>query len=64
MMKKMFDAEGGSTTDCKKTELEWPGTNGENYSHKMCDKKVGRPIPVKLKHIISKTVVKPRPTIT
>ena len=53
----MFDPEGGTTTDCKNRVLlawnKWREVIGV-----ICEKKV----PVKLKHIICKTVI--RPTMT
>ena len=53
----MFDAEGGTTTDCKnRVRLAW--NKWREVTGVICDKKV----PVKLKHKIYKTVV--RPTMT
>ena len=53
----MFDAEGGTTTDCKKRfRLAW--NKRREVTGVICDKKV----PVKLKHKIYKTVI--RPTMT
>ena len=53
----MFDAEGGTTTDCKKRfRLAW--NKRRKVTGVICDKKV----PVKLKHKIYKTVI--RPTMT
>ena len=53
----MFDAEGGTTTDCKnRVQLAWNKWREETGV--ICDKKV----PVKLKHKIYKTVI--RPTMT
>ena len=49
----MFDAEGGSTTDCKnRVRLAW--NKWREITGVTCDKKV----PVKLKHKIYKTVIK------
>ena len=48
----MFDAEGGTTTDCKKRfRLAW--NKRREVTGVICDKKV----PVKLKHKIYKTVI-------
>ena len=53
----MFDAEGGTTTDCKnRVRLAW--NKWREVTGVICDKKV----PVKLKHKIYKTVM--RPTVT
>ena len=53
----MFDSEGGTTTDCKnRVRLAW--NNWREVTGVICDKKV----PVKLKHKIYKTVI--RPTMT
>ena len=53
----MFDAEGGSTTDCKnRVRLAW--NKWREITGVICDKKV----PVKLKHKIYKTVIKPTMT--
>ena len=53
----MFDAEGGTTTDCKnRVRLAW--NKWREVTGVICDKKV----PVKLKHKIFKTVI--RPTMT
>ena len=53
----MFDAEGGTTTDCKnRVRLAW--NKWRQVTGVICDKKV----PVKLKHKIYKTVI--RPTMT
>ena len=53
----MFGAEGGTTTDCKnRVRLAWNKWRG--VTGVICDKKV----PVKLKHKIYKTVI--RPTMT
>ena len=50
----MFDAEGGSTIDCKnRVRLAWD--KWREVTGVICDKKV----PVKLKHNIYKTVIKP-----
>ena len=48
----MFDAECGTTTDCKtRVRLAWK--NWREVTRVICDKKV----PVKLKHKIYKTVI-------
>ena len=53
----MFDAEGGSTTYCKnRVRLAW--NKLREVTGVICDKKV----PVKLKHKIYKTVIKPTMT--
>ena len=53
----MFDAEGGSTTDCKNSvRLAWH--KWREVTGVIFDKKV----PVKLKHNIYKTVIKPTMT--
>ena len=53
----MFDAEGGSTTDCKnRVRLAW--NKWREITGVICDKKV----PVKFKHKIYKTVIKPTMT--
>ena len=53
----MFDAEGGSTTDCKnRVRLAW--SKWRKITGVIWDKKV----PVKLKHKIYKTVIKPTMT--
>ena len=53
----MFDTEGGTTTDCKnRVRLAW--NKWREVTGVICDKKV----PVKLKHKIYKTVI--RPTMT
>ena len=53
----MFDAEGGSTTYCK-NRVRLPWNKWREVTGVICDKKV----PVKLKHKIYKTVI--RPTMT
>ena len=53
----MFEAEGGTTTNCKnRVRLAW--NTWREVTGVICDKKV----PVKLKHKIYKTVI--RPTMT
>ena len=53
----MFDAEGGTTTDCKnRVRLAW--NKWREVTGVICDKKV----PVKLKHKIYKTVIGPTMT--
>ena len=53
----IFDAEGGSTTDCKnRVRLAW--NKWREITGVICDKKV----PIKLKHKIYKTVIKPTMT--
>ena len=53
----MFDAEGGTTTDCK-NRVRLACNKWREVTGVICDKKV----PVKLKHKIYKTVI--RPTMT
>ena len=53
----MFGTKGGSTTDCKnRVQLAW--NKWREVTGVICDKKV----PVKLKHTIYKTVIKPTMT--